>query len=292
MCYVAVEPDPESVGAKPDRGAPRDDLVAVVQRLSMARSLHEIQTIVRSASRRLTGADGATFVLRAGDDCHYVDEDAIAPLWKGQRFAMKACVSGWVMRNRRAVAIGDIYNDQRVPHDAYRATFVKSLAMVPIRQLDPLGAIGTYWATSHLPSERELAALQALADSTAVAIENVYAYEELDAARVESLRRLALAAEYRDDGSHQHTARVARTAGAIARTLGMPDAETSLIELAAPLHDVGKLAIPDATLLKRGRLTDAEFEQVKSHTTVGASILAGSGVGATALRRADRDRAP
>ncbi len=140
------------------------ELVGVIQRLSLARSLPEVQRIVRTAARRLTGADGATFVLRDGLNCHYADEDAISPLWKGQRFPLEMCISGWSMMHKRAVAIEDIYLDDRIPHEAYRPTFVKSLAMVPIRQLDPLGAIGNYWTTQHKPTEQELQLLQALAD--------------------------------------------------------------------------------------------------------------------------------
>jgi signal transduction histidine kinase len=155
-------------------------LIGAIQRLSLTGSVAEIQEIVRSEARRLTGADGATFILRDGSRCHYVDEDAISPLWKGQRFPMESCISGWTMLNRRAVAIEDIYLDPRIPHDAYRPTFVKSLAMVPIRRADPIGAIGNYWASRHLASAEEVELLQALADSTAVALENVRTYEELE----------------------------------------------------------------------------------------------------------------
>ncbi|MGZ4166809.1 MAG: HD-GYP domain-containing protein [Solirubrobacteraceae bacterium] len=252
------------------------DLIAVIQRLSLARSVAEIQQIVRVAARRLTGADGATFVLRDGDKCFYADEDAIAPLWKGQRFPLSACISGWSMIHRRPVALPDIYADERIPHDAYRPTFVKSLAVVPIRRLDPVGAIGNYWADYHEPSEREVGLLQALADSTAVALEHVRILGELDAARRESLERLALAAEYRDDGTREHPARVGHTSLRLAQVLGMDDDQASLIGQAAALHDVGKLAIPDAILLKRNRLAEHEFEKLKTHTTAGAAILGGS----------------
>jgi signal transduction histidine kinase len=156
------------------------ELVAAIQRLSLARSIPEIQEIVRSAARWLTAADGATFVLRDGTRCYYADEDAISPLWKGQRFPMSSCISGWSMLNRRPAVIEDIYADSRIPHDAYRPTFVKSLLMVPIRTLDPVGAIGNYWATHHQPTDEEIELLQALADSTAVAMENVHVYEELE----------------------------------------------------------------------------------------------------------------
>ena len=163
-------------------------LIEAVQQLSLARTLEQIMAIVRTAARELSGADGATFVLRDGDQCHYADEDAIAPLWKGQKFPLSACISGWTMLHRQAAVIEDIYADPRVPVDAYRPTFVKSLVMVPIRSDAPVGAIGTYWATRHQPGAAEVHALQALANTTAVAIENVQMYADLER-RVEDRTR-------------------------------------------------------------------------------------------------------
>ena len=155
-------------------------LISTIQRLSLARDLPTIQAIVRTSARELANADGASFVLRDNGQCHYADEDAIAPLWKGKRFPMEICVSGWVMLNKKATLIPDIYKDERVPTEAYQPTFVKSLAMVPIRTLDPIGAIGVYWATHHTPTDEQISMLQALADSTAVAMENVQVYNELE----------------------------------------------------------------------------------------------------------------
>ena len=155
-------------------------LTKVVQELSLARSLETIMAIVRKAARTVTGADGATFVLKDKDQCFYADEDAIAPLWKGKRFPMTACVSGWAMMNRCPAIIPDIYTDERVPIEAYRATFIKSMAMVPIRTLAPLGAIGVYWQEAHTPTDQEIAILEAIANTTAVAIENVQIYDELE----------------------------------------------------------------------------------------------------------------
>lgn len=61
-------------------------LIEVIQRLSLTRSLDDITAIVRQAARELVSADGATFILREDTVCHYYDEDAIAPLWKGKKF--------------------------------------------------------------------------------------------------------------------------------------------------------------------------------------------------------------
>jgi signal transduction histidine kinase len=156
-----------------------EHLIEVVQELSHARDLDTITEIVRDAARDLTGADGATFVLRENDNCYYADENAIAPLWKGRRFPMNICISGWVMLNARPVVLRDIYADSRIPVSAYRPTFVKSLAMVPIRKTAPIGAIGNYWAEPHEATDEEVAILQALADTTSVALENVDLYTQL-----------------------------------------------------------------------------------------------------------------
>jgi hypothetical protein len=75
---------------------------------------------------------------------YYTDEDAIGPLWTGKRFPLNTCISGWSILNQKAVAIEDIYLDDRIPQDAYRPTFVKSLVMVPIRATETIGAIGNY----------------------------------------------------------------------------------------------------------------------------------------------------
>lgn len=96
---------------------------------------------------------------------------------------------------------------------------------------------------------------------------------KLEQAQLEILQRLARAAEYRDDTTGQHTQRVGETAAHLAEALGLPPIEVEMIRWAAPLHDVGKIAIPDLILLKEDKLTPAEFEVMKSHTTVGGALL-------------------
>lgn len=168
-------------------------LVKTVQQLSLARDLDTIVEIVRASARKLTGANGATFILKDQDKCYYVDEDAIGPLWKGQRFPMVSCISGWAMIHKQFAAIEDIYADSRIPADAYRPTFVKSLVMVPIRTIDPIGAIGNYWAERHTPTVEEIELLQSLADITSVSIENVYVYNELEERVKQRTEQLELA---------------------------------------------------------------------------------------------------
>jgi cyclic di-GMP phosphodiesterase len=119
-----------------------------------------------------------------------------------------------------------------------------------------------------------------------VAAQAVGRRRELGAASRDSLHRLAMAAEYRDDNTHEHTQRVGDLAARLARHLGHDDHNIWLIRQAAPLHDLGKIAIPDHVLLKPGRLTNEEFEVVKTHAVLGARVLAGSD--SDLLRAAER----
>ena len=159
----------------------------------MARTVEAVMAIVRKTARALMNADGATFVLRDNGFCYYADEDAVSSLWKGKRFPLGSCISGWAMLHREPVVIADIYQDPRIPLDAYRVTFVKSLAMVPIRTREPIGAIGAYWAHHRSPHAEEVRLLQALADSTSIALENVELYADLERRVEERTRELAQA---------------------------------------------------------------------------------------------------
>lgn len=147
-------------------------LVQAVEKLCAAESLEDVIDIVRETARAISGADGVTFVLRDGAHCHYVEEFAIAPLWKGQRFPLESCISGWAMNHGESAVIPDIYADPRIPHAAYRPTFVKSLVMVPVGLPHPQAAIGSYWAQQRTFSPETLALLTALARAASSAIAN------------------------------------------------------------------------------------------------------------------------
>jgi putative two-component system response regulator len=144
-------------------GINRTLLREVLQRLSSARSLAEIISVVRYGARSACGADGVTFVLRERAQCHYWEEDAIAPLWKGQRFPTGSCISGWCMLNNEVAVIEDVFADPRIPAEVYRATFVKSLIMAPVGAALPVAAIGAYWAARRRFSEQEVAVVTRIA---------------------------------------------------------------------------------------------------------------------------------
>jgi two-component system, cell cycle sensor histidine kinase and response regulator CckA len=170
-------------------------LITALQDLSRSHTIEEVQQVVKRAARDLGSADGAAFVLRERGFCFYADEDAIGPLWKGQRFPMSACISGWSMIHGQSVLIEDIYKDARIPIDAYAPTFVRSLLMVPIRKEDPVGAVGIYWSKQHRASPVVVDLLEMLAQATALALKNITLLNELELRVQERTGELAAALE-------------------------------------------------------------------------------------------------
>jgi putative two-component system response regulator len=115
---------------------------------------------------------------------------------------------------------------------------------------------------------------------TAELNETLHALEKanvmIESAYRESIYRLAAAAEYRDEETGNHIRRIGLYSRLIAQRLECTEEMLTLILLASPMHDVGKIGIRDSILLKPGRLTPSEFEEIKAHTVIGGRILAGS----------------
>jgi GAF domain-containing protein len=128
-------------------------------RFQAASNQQAVIETVRETARKVCNADGITFVLRDGEQCHYVEEDAIGPLWKGQKFPLSACISGWAMLNAKTAVIEDVFADPRIPYDAYLPTFVKSLIMTPVGEKH-VAAMGAYWKETRHFSEEEVAIVQ------------------------------------------------------------------------------------------------------------------------------------
>jgi signal transduction histidine kinase len=161
-----------------------------IESLSGARSLDDIVEILRSSARRIVGADGIAIVLRDGDQCHYIAEDAMEPLWAGQRFPAETCVSGWAMRHGETASIPDVFIDRRVPQDAYRQTFVRSMLMVPIGRPDAVAAVGAYWSDTGRPIASQISLLEALARAASTSLENGRLFSSLESLNGELEQRV------------------------------------------------------------------------------------------------------
>ncbi|MBN2504800.1 MAG: HD domain-containing protein [Bacilli bacterium] len=257
-----------------------EKLLLVVQELSASKDLTQVMNIVRHSIRDLLESDGATFVLLDNDMCYYAEEDAISPLWKGKRFPMDICISGWVMKNKIPAVIKDIYQDERIPIDAYRKTFVRGLIAVPIRTHDPIGAIGCYWADNHAASPEEVRVLQVLADTAAIAMGNIHFQEiidekaqQLEKAVENTLQVISNIVEQKDLYTSGHQQRVAKIAMDIATELKWEKETCEMIYRAGIIHDIGKIGIPSETLSKPAKLTFYEYEFIKTHSEQGYNML-------------------
>ncbi len=268
-----------SAGARA-RPSPRADqvldLIEVARALAIASDVEGVGRIVKVAGRKLLGVDGVTFVLREGDLVRYADEDAISPLWKGTAFPASACVSGWAMDHRQTVAIEDVYADPRVPHDAYRPTFVKSMLMVPVLTGQPVAAIGAYWAERHAATPREAALLEAIAGFAAAALE-----------RAKLERELRTAVALRDDllGIAAHELRTPLTVlnlavSGVARALEAEDLEAARRSSERVQRGTGRLVRLVEMLLDSTRLAQLEIPLSREPIDLGvlaARVVAGLG---------------
>jgi len=129
---------------------------------------------------------------------------------------------------------------------------------------------------THAFKEDDLKLLTGIAGPAGGAVKNALLVAQLRNTAIDTILRLAMAAEYRDDDTGFHIHRMSDYAEAIARALGMSETFSSTLKLAAPMHDVGKIGIRDSILKKPGKLTADEFEEMKQHTVKGGVILSKS----------------
>jgi HD-GYP domain-containing protein (c-di-GMP phosphodiesterase class II) len=151
----------------------------------------------------------------------------------------------------------------------YQHRASSSLMLATLGSAGMIVALVSLFAVFYLRSHTSHATAQRLAHQNARLL--------VEDSQLQVIERLALAAEYRDDATGQHTRRVGELSTRIGQAVGLPVDQLVLLRQAAPLHDVGKIAIPDSILLKPGGLTRDEFDQMKAHTTVGAAMLSGPG---------------
>jgi signal transduction histidine kinase/ActR/RegA family two-component response regulator len=149
-----------------------------------------VVAVLRESARDLCQSDGVSVILREGETCRYVGEDAVGPLWVGQTFKLEDCISGIAMRTASTIVIPDVSRDPRIGQDLYRGTFVRAMAMAPIGFDAPTAAVGVYWATLGEPSLAAVTALEQLARTAGVALRNVALHDSLAA---EARRSAALA---------------------------------------------------------------------------------------------------
>lgn len=230
-------------------------LAEAIEQLGRANGREEVLQIINASARKLTGADGISVVLRDNEDCYYVAEDAIAPLWAGRRFPMFKCISGWAMTNQQTAIVCDVFKDERVPKELYEPTFVRSLVTVPVGGAQPSAAIGAYWKDQHHPTPEEVAVLEMLARAAGTVLERTATQAELTRSNEDLLHFAHIASHdlqaplriiksYAELLSRRYTGKLDSTADEFIRTIvdgvdSMQQLTRGLLQLAEVGNDVG-----------------------------------------------------
>jgi len=171
-----------------------------------------------------------------------------------------------------------VFAPQGIQNDTVRLLFLPLL-----NSEMELGYVLVQTARGYVPKPAQLDFMADLAHSLsglvsrALTIETLHIREfELEEARTNAIRSLGVAAEYRDNETGWHIMRMTNIAQSIAKAMGLSDQQRDMLYIAAPMHDVGKIGIPDSILLKPGKLNAEEYETMKSHTEIGVTILTGN----------------
>lgn len=274
------------------------DLLDVGIALSSEHDLRRLLTLILSEARRLTRADAGTLYLREDDSLRaevaqcqtFVErwgEEKAASLF--QSFCVPLTpnsIAGAAALTREVINIADVQNPAPGSPFRYDPTYDQKFdysthSNLAVPMLDRFGlAIGVLQLInarkdghfrSFSPERVKLA--RALASQAGVAIANAQLTESLRQSYLDTLRRLGVAAEWRDKETANHINRVARYSRRLAERLGWAAERAELLENASPMHDVGKVGIPDAILNKPGRLTPEERAEMEKHTLIGADIM-------------------
>jgi HD-GYP domain-containing protein (c-di-GMP phosphodiesterase class II) len=187
-------------------------------------------------------------------------------------------IVGFVVKTGQSINIDDAYNDPRFNPEIDKITGfkTKNVLAVPLKNING-DIIGVFEVINkevgNFTSEDE-GILNLIGSVAATAIENAKLYENLYESQLETIYRLAIVAEYRDQHDTAiHLRHISEYSSLIAEALGLDSKKVEDIRYASTLHDIGKVAISDSILLKPGKLTEQEFEEMKKHTLYGAKIL-------------------
>jgi putative two-component system response regulator len=278
-------------------------LIKVGIALSSERNLERLLKIIVTEAQDLTRAEGVSLYLRNGDVLYFeisqneVLEEALRT--SGMENNMKGAslplnddrnksIVAYVVRTGETLNIPNVYMlPQNAPYgfneafDRQSGYLTRSMLTVPIRDLD--GQVsGALQLINHRSEttgtkqpfpELEVSVAESLASQAAVAYNNLMLEKKLNNAYRDTIYRLSAAAEYRDPDTSDHLTRISHYCKIIARHLNLSAEKQELIFDASPMHDIGKLGIPDSILLKPGKLTDEEREIMKGHPEIGADIL-------------------
>ena len=250
----------------------------VSELLAEARDMRGLSDATLRAILEVTAADRAALVLRRRDPATGEAEVAAAR-WRSESDSAftvsRTLVSDVIEKGVSTFANDAISDDRFSERQSVIQQNVRSVMCVPLRTADEI--LGALYADSLSGAgkfnEAELELLSAIGNQAGVALHRVRLMSELERLLFDTIRAIAATIDAKDGYTHRHSERVAMLARRLGAELKLKPEELDTVELSGLLHDVGKIAVPDAILNKSGRLTAEEFEEMKKHPGHGARIL-------------------
>lgn len=249
-------------------------------KIANERNLHNVLVLMANMGREMILSDRCTVWLidhKKGElfttVAHGVSEIRV-PIGSG--------FVGYSIATGQPLLIEDAYRDPRHNAENDRKTGYRTKSVITVPFVGNDGSIiGAYQAINKMTKEgvftqRDLEKLSLAASYAGKSLESVMLHEEIVATQKEIIFRMGEIGESRSKETGNHVKRVAEYSRILALGLGLPEDEAEKIRMASPMHDIGKVAIPDAVLKKPGKLTDEEYEIMKTHTTIGYNLLKGS----------------
>jgi len=273
-----------------------ESLLEVGVNLSAIRDQRTMLDVILREARKLTNAEAGTLYVVEGDALRFVavqndkaDPSELACLLTDKQLPIDSeCLAAFTAATGRIMNVPDSYSlAEGTPFhinrefDAVTGYKVKSILAIPLMRPDGK-CVGVLQLINRLSRdgqieefpEQEHGGIASLASMAAVTVHNAILQEELKQAQLDCIIRLSVAAEFRDTGTAEHIMRISRTATMIGEAMGLDPDQCELIKHASPMHDIGKIGIPDTILRKPGPLTFEERNMVEKHTIIGAEILA------------------
>jgi len=249
----------------------------VSERLAGARDIDQLADSTLRAILEVVQADRCAIVLRRKDD--ETGQEMLAARSRShatERFAVSRTLVSAAIRDGVSVFAHDASSDARFADgQSVIGQRVRSVMCVPLRTTDDI--LGALYVDSLSGagrfSEGDLELLAAIGNQAGVAMHRVRLMRELERLLLDTIKAIAATIDARDGYTHRHSERVAALVSQLSRELGLSEPERETAELSALLHDVGKIAVPDAILNKAGKLTPDEFAEMKKHPVHGVHIL-------------------
>ncbi len=271
--------------------------------LTSEHDLDRLLELIVLEARDFTKADAGSLYIREGDRLRFAvgqnkslnigigPQPPDAPTFRNMYIPIsRKSLAGYVCETGETINLEDAYTIAEDSPFQFNRAFdeksgyrTQSMLLVPMRNQKQkiLGVLQLINSTSKegkvIPFAESMEHLvTCIASQAACAIDNAQLTSAIKEAHLDTIYRLAIAAEYRDEDTALHLKRMSNYSAIIARHYGLPEDRCEIVLYASPMHDVGKLGIPDAILLKPGRLTSIEREIMQTHTSIGAKILSGS----------------